>query len=94
LIEKSAKKTVIFVDFKVEGTVFLDGSKLIGWRITATDQTNNHENEYWVHHGQICLVDFRTSKPWTHKTPFIVARPVTRIRAAERQAILLAIARW
>jgi hypothetical protein len=94
LIEKDPHRIVNFVDFKVEGTGFFNGSRLIGWRITATDQISGHENEYWVHERTICLVDFKASRPWTHQTPFIVGRKITRIRAAEKKAIIQAIAQW
>jgi hypothetical protein len=82
------------IDFKIEGTRFFKGESIIGWRITVTDKTTDHEHEFWFQDGNICLVDFRTAKPWTHRTPFIVGRPVKRIRRDEQEAILKAFANW
>jgi hypothetical protein len=94
LIQKDPKETFQHIDFKIEGTRFFNAETLIGWRITATDLTTNHQREYWFQDGGICLVDFRAAQPWTHQTPFIVGRRVSRIRNEEKEAILKAIAHW
>jgi hypothetical protein len=94
LIQKGARETFQHSFFKIEGTRFFDGQSLVGWRITSTDLATHHEREYWVQDRNICLVDFRIAKPWTHKTPFIVGRRVTRIRVEEKEAIFRAIVHW
>jgi hypothetical protein len=43
MIRQSPKETIVYIDYNVEGTRFVEGSRLAGWRITTTDQTSQHE---------------------------------------------------
>jgi hypothetical protein len=92
--EQSPTSTIHYIDFKVEGTRFLDGATLTGWRITTTDQSSLHEREYWVEGSDIYLVDFPTQRPWNHATRFIVGKRASRMSPEERQAITRAIVHW
>ena len=94
LVKQAPKETIHYIDYRVEGTRFLDGPTIVGWRITTTDQTSQHEHEYWVQGAEIFLADFRARKPWNHATPFIVGKRATRISSAEKQAITRAILHW
>lgn len=94
LTEQSATETIHYIEFKVEGTRFLDGATVTGWRITTTDQSSQHEREYWVRSSEIFLVDFPARKPWNHATPFVIGTRATRISPEERLAITRAIAHW
>jgi hypothetical protein len=94
LTEQSQTETIHYIDYKVEGSRFFDGATLTGWRITTTDQSSQHEREYWVRGSEIFLVDFRAPRPWKHATPFVIGKQATRISPEERQAITRAITHW
>jgi len=92
--EKRAMKVGVFGHFKVEGSSSRASSRLLDWRITATDQTTSLEHDFFIRDGQIYHVQFHSSPPWNHSTKFTVGVRVKRIMDSEKRAILQAIVGW
>jgi len=87
-------KIGIFGNFKIEGSSLPASSRLLDWRITATDQTTGLEHHFFLREGQIYHVQFHSSPPWSHSTQFTVGGRVKRIMHSERRAILQAVLAW
>ena len=81
----------VFGNFTIEATSVLNGSRILGWRITSKDKTTSLQHEFYVSEGRIHHVQFQSSPPWSHSSQFVVGRKVRRIMESEKQAILRAI---
>jgi hypothetical protein len=92
-VKKATPKVGVFGDFKIAATGMPTGTGL-GWRITTTDQNTGLQHECFVNHGQIYHVQFQSSPPSSHQTPFVVGGRVKRIMASEKRAILQAVVGW
>jgi hypothetical protein len=89
--EKKTSMIGRFENFTIEGTSVLNGSRILGWRITSNDQTTSLRHEFYVSEGRIHHVQFQSSPPWNHSSQFVVGRKVRRIMESEKRAILRAI---
>jgi hypothetical protein len=97
-IEKKASMISVFDNFKIEATAVLNGTRIVGWRITSNDQATSLHHEFYVSERQIHHVQFHSSPPWNHSSPpwnhssqFVVGGKVKRIMESEKRAILRAI---
>jgi hypothetical protein len=89
--EKKTLMIRVFGDFKIEATAVLNGSRILGWRITSNDQTTSLQHDFYVSEGQIHHVQFQSSPPWNQSSQFVVGGKVKRIMESEKRAILRAI---
>jgi hypothetical protein len=78
-------------NFTIEATSVLNGSRILGWRITSKDETTCLQHEFYVSEGRIHHVQFQSSPPWNHSSQFVVGAEVRRIMESEKRAILRAI---
>jgi hypothetical protein len=92
--EKGGMKVGAFGNFKIEGSSLRVSSRLLDWRVTATDQTTGLEHDFFVREGRIYHIQFYSSPPWNHSTQFTVGGRVKRIMGSEKRAILQAVAEW
>jgi hypothetical protein len=83
-----------FGELTIKGTSFSNGSRLVGWRVTAVDQSTGYGHEYWVQDGRMFHVQLATSPPWTHRTPFVIGDPVKRVEPSAKAAVLQAVEEW
>jgi hypothetical protein len=89
--EKKTSMISVFDNFKIEATAVLNGSRIVGWRITSNDQATSLQHEFYVSERQIHHVQFHSSPPWNHSSQFVVGGKVKRIMESEKRAILRAI---
>jgi hypothetical protein len=92
--ENGAMKVGVFGNFRIEGSSLRATSRLLGWRITATDQTTGLQHDFYIREGRIYHVQFHSSPPWNHSTEFTVGGREKRIMDSEQRAILQAVADW
>jgi hypothetical protein len=89
--QERVPQIVCLGDYTIAATWMSAGTG-VGWRITTTDRSTSVQHEFFLNRGLVYHVQFQSSRPWSHHTPFVLGSRVKRIIPSEKEAILQCVA--